>query len=338
MENWSEKKSVNNNLFLQKLGIEVPVICGAMYPCSNPELIAAVSESGGIGMVQPLSLVYAYSIPFEEGLNQIKSLTTKPVGLNVIVEKNIKAYEDRMKNWVDIALTKGVRFFVTALGDPSWVIEKVKPFGGIVYHDVTERKWAERAVRLGVDGLICVNNRAGGHAGNQSAEDLFKQLSDFGLPLICAGGVSTSDHFIDSLKMGYSGVQMGTRFIATTECKAHPNYKEAILRASEKDIVLTKRVTGVPLSVIRTPYVDSVGLEIGPIAQFLFRFRRTRHWLRFLYNLRSVRAMKKTNLKGLSTKDYYQAGKGVEGINEVLGANTILKIFRTAYEKFLAGE
>lgn len=118
------------NLFTKTVGIEIPVICGAMYPCSNPELIASVSESGGLGIVQPLSLVYVYSYDFREGLKKIKELTQKPFGMNVIVEKNIKAYENRMKEWVDIALEEGVRFFITALGDPSWVIDKVKKQGG----------------------------------------------------------------------------------------------------------------------------------------------------------------------------------------------------------------
>jgi len=320
------------NIFTKSVGIEVPVICGAMYPCSNPELIASVSENGGIGIVQPLSLVYVYSYKFEEGLAKIKSLTSKPIGMNVIVEKNIQAYENRMKLWVDIALREGIRFFITALGDPSWVIDKVKAHGGIVYHDVTERKWAERVIPSGVDGFICVNNRAGGHAGKHSAQRLFEDLKDLGRPMICAGGISTPDDFEAAIRQGYLGVQMGTRFIATQECQAHLDYKKAILDAEEKDIVLTERVTGVPLSVIRTPHVEEVGLKVGPIAKFFFRFRKTRHWVRFLFNLKSVRSMKKSNLKGLSTKDYYQAGKSVSGIDSILSVEQILKAFANRFK------
>ena len=319
------------NLFTKTVGIEIPVICGAMYPCSNPELIASVSESGGLGIVQPLSLVYVYSYGFREGLKKIKELTQKPFGMNVIVEKNIKAYENRMKEWVDIALEEGVRFFITALGDPSWVVDKVKTQGGTVYHDVTERKWAEKVMKTGVDGFLCVNNRAGGHAGKQSAETLYANLKDLGLPLICAGGISTPEHFESALKMGYLGVQMGTRFIATHQCQAHQDYKEAILKARESDIVLTERVTGVPLSVIRTPHVDKVGLSVGPVARFFFRFRKSRHWVRFLFNLKSVMSMKKTNLKGLSTKDYYQAGKSVEGISQIEDAGSIVRRFGESF-------
>ena len=124
---------------------------------------------------------------------------------------------------------------------------------------------------------------------------------------------------------------MGTRFIATHQCQAHLDYKNAIIRAEESDIVKTERVTGVPLSVIRTPHVEKVGLTVGPLSRFLFRYRKSRHFLRFLYNLKSVISMKKSNLKGLSTKDYYQAGKSVSGISEIEDAGTIIEKMKTAF-------
>ena len=112
------------NRFLEHARIEVPLVCGAMYPCSNPELVAAVSEAGGIGIIQPLSMVFVHRHDFREGLRLIKRLTSKPVGMNVIVEKSSKVYQQRMQEWVDIALEEGVRFFVTSLGNPRWVVEK----------------------------------------------------------------------------------------------------------------------------------------------------------------------------------------------------------------------
>ena len=110
-------------------GIEVPLICGAMYPCSNPELVAAASAAGGIGIVQPLSLVYVHGYDFREGMRLIRQLTDRPVGLNVIVEKSSKVYLDRMKAYVDAAIDEGVRFFVTSLGKPDWVVEKAHAVG-----------------------------------------------------------------------------------------------------------------------------------------------------------------------------------------------------------------
>jgi nitronate monooxygenase len=140
-------------------GIEIPLLCGAMYPCSNPELVAAVSQAGGLGIVQPMSLVYVHGQALRDGLRMIRSLTAKPIGFNAIVERSSRIYEDRMKRWVDVALEEGVRFFVTALGKPAWVVERAHAVGGVVYHDVTNRAWAERALEHGVDGLIAVNGR-----------------------------------------------------------------------------------------------------------------------------------------------------------------------------------
>ena len=201
----------------EQLGVEVPLVCGAMYPCSNPELVAAASEAGAMGVIQPLSLVYVHGHEFRAGLRLIRSLTAKPVGMNVIVEKSSKVYQERMQRYVDMALEEGIRFFVTSLGNPRWVAEKAHAAGGRVYHDVTDRRWAEKGLEARVDGLIAVNNRAGGHAGPQSAEALYEELHDLGVPLVCAGGVGDEAAFVRALRLGYDGVQMGTRFIATTE-------------------------------------------------------------------------------------------------------------------------
>ncbi|MDF1564015.1 MAG: nitronate monooxygenase [Deltaproteobacteria bacterium] len=311
--------------FTRQLGIEVPVICGAMYPCSNPELVAAVSEAGGIGVIQPVSLAYVHDESFLDGLRRIRSLTDKPVGFNAVVEQSSKVYEDRMRLWVDQALEHDIRFFVTALGNPRWVVEKVHAAGGVVYHDVTERRWAEKALEGGVDGLICVNGRAGGHAGTRSPKELHDELADLGVPLVCAGGIGGKARFDEAMAIGYAGVQLGTRFIATTECTAHEDYKQAILAAREEDIVLTDKISGVPVAVIKTPYVEEMGIEAGPVARRLLKGRRTKHWMRAFYTLRSVWQLKRTFQRGRGYKDFFQAGKSVEEVHEVMSAADVLR-------------
>jgi nitronate monooxygenase len=314
-----------NPIFLQHTGIEVPLICGAMYPCSNPELVAAVSQAGGIGVVQPLSLVYVHGYDFRKGLEYIRTLTQKPIGMNVITEKSSQIYEDRMRAYVDIALEMGVRFFVTSLGNPRWVAEKAHAYKGYVYHDVTDKRWAQKALDSGVDGLIAVNNRAGGHAGGMSPEKLYETLASLGKPVLCAGGVGNAKQFAHMMSLGYAGVQMGTRFIATPECKAPAEYKQAIVNANPQDIVLTERITGVPVAVINTPYVQSVGLKAGPLARMLLKGRKTKHWMRMLYSLRSVWQLKRSITHKMSSKDYWQAGKSVEGITHIEPAANIVR-------------
>ncbi len=311
----------------QHAEIEVPLLCGAMYPCSNPELVAAVSQSGGMGIIQPLSLVFVHRHDFREGLRLIRRLTSKPVGLNIIVEKSSKKYQDRMKQWMDIAIEEGIRFFVTSLGDPKWVVARAEAVGGVVYHDVTERRWAEKALSSGARGIICVNNRAGGHAGERGLEELYESMSDLGVPLVAAGGISRPEQFRQALDLGYAGVQLGTRFIATHECSAHNDYKQAIVRSQESDIVLTEKVSGVPVSVIRTPYIDKIGTKAGPIARWLLRHPRFKHWMRMFYSLMALWKLKRASLEGSGYKDYWQAGKSVEGIDRVLPVAELMQSY-----------
>src|SRR3954447_9821631 len=316
----------------RQLGVEVPLVCGAMYPCSNPELVAAVSEAGGIGVIQPLSMVYVHGHEFGEGLQLIRSLTSKPVGMNVIVEKSSKVYEERMKRFVDQAVEAGIRFFVTSLGNPRWVVEKAHAAGGFVYHDVTERKWAMKGLEAGVDGLIAVNDRAGGHAGPKSAEELISELGDLGVPVVCAGGIGDEEDFVRALGLGYAAVQMGTRFIATTECTAHADYKKAIVEAHADDVVLTERITGVPVSVIRTPYIEKTGTKAGPLARWMLKGRKTKHWMRTIYGFQSFWKLKRSSVRSFSYRDYLQAGKSVEGIEKVEPAGEIVRRFKEAAE------
>ena len=310
--------------------IEVPLIGGAMFPCSNPELVAAVSEAGGIGIVQPLSMEYVHRRLLRDGLRLIRGLTQKSIGMNVLIEQSSNLYLERMRRYVDVALEEGVTFYITSLGRPHWVVDRVAQVGGVVYHDVTERKWALKALDAGVRGLIAVNNRAGGHAGPKSAEQLMDELADLGVALVCAGGIGEAAEFVAALRRGYAGAQLGTRFIATTECTAHPDYKRAIVESDEDDIVLTERVTGVPLAVIRTPYVERVGTRAGPLARWLLRHRRTKHLMRTIYALQSAWRLKRSHFAGESSRDYWQAGRSVRGITSIEPAGEIVRRFAAA--------
>jgi nitronate monooxygenase len=316
--------------FTEQIGVDVPLICGAMYPCSNPELVAAASAAGGIGIIQPISMTFVHGHDLREGIRLIRRITDKPIGFNALVEKSSKIYEDRMRKWIGVALEEGVRFFITALGNPSWVVEQVHARGGIVYHDVTNMKWAELGLKAGVDGLICVNSRAGGHAGNQTPEALYEELKGLGVPLICAGGVGTEQDFIARLDLGYAAVQMGTRFIATKECTAHADYKRAICDAKEKDIVLTERISGIPVAVINTPYIERLGLHANWLEKKLLQHPRTKHYMRMAYQLKSVWQLKRASLKGVAYKDFFQAGKSVHGIDEIESAGDIIQRFADA--------
>jgi nitronate monooxygenase len=318
--------------------VRVPLICGAMYPCSNPELVAAVSEAGALGIVQPISLTYVHGYEFREGLRFIRRLTSRPIGFNALIERSSRRYHERMVAWVETALEEGVRFFVTSLGNPRWVVDRVQPAGGIVYHDVTERKWGQKGLDAGAHGLIAVNDRAGGHAGPKTAEQLIDELGDLGLPLVCAGGIGSPAEFAAALAMGYAAAQVGTRFIATRECNAHARYKRAILDAGESDIVLTERLTGIPVSVINTPYIRRIGTRAGPLARRLLRGSRTKHLMRTAYALRSLWQLKRGLHRGDESADYGQAGKSDATIDAEMPAGDVVRAFAAAAADLARGQ
>ncbi|MBH09030.1 MAG: 2-nitropropane dioxygenase [Candidatus Marinimicrobia bacterium] len=322
----NDKSEKLNNRLIKHAKVKFPIICGAMYPCSNPELVAAASEGGGIAILQPVSMTYVHGYDLREGIKYIRSLTDKPIGFNALIEKGSKKYIDRMSSWIDIALEEGIRFFVTSLGKPDWVCEKVHQLGGYVYHDVTNRYWAQKGQDCGVDGLICVNNRAGGHLGPDSMKNMFDALWDLELPLICAGGIGSEKELSLAMKIGYDGVQMGTRFIATIECNTPEDYKDAIVDSSEDDIVSTTRLTGVPVSVIKSNNYREKN-------SWLFRKllnSRFKHQARMILNLNSFIRLKylskNNNSKNIQKKKlYYSAGKSVETVKSIESATTIMR-------------
>jgi nitronate monooxygenase len=311
--------------FCRQLGIRYPVIGGAMYPCSNPELTAAVSEAGGIGIMQPIALTYVHGHEYRAGIRLMRRLTGRPLGMNALIEKSSKKYQQRMSDWIDIALDEGIRFFVTSLGKPDWVVDRVHAAAGLVYHDVTELKWARIGLDCGVDGLICVNRRAGGHAGQQSMQQLFRELHELGVPLVCAGGIGAGREFWNALDQGYAACQLGTRFIASRECRASDAYKQAILDAGEDDIVLSERVTGVPVSVINTDFIKRSGTRMGSFSRWMLAGNRSKHWMRMYFALKSIWQLKRSSLDESGDKDYWQAGKSVSAIDRIESCEAIVQ-------------
>ena len=311
--------------------IDVPLICGAMYPCSNPELVGSVSGAGGIGIVQPISLTFVHGHDFRDGVRLAQRIAGgEPIGFNALIEQSSSYYRQRMEKWIEISLEEGIRFFITSLGNPRWVVDRVAQVGGVVYHDVTELKWGLKGRDAGVHGLIAVNDRAGGHAGPKTAERLVDELAPLGLPIVCAGGIGTPEEFRRALALGYTGAQLGTRFIATTECNAHPDYKRAIVNATSADIVLTERLTGVPVAVINNDYVRRLGTRAGPVARWMLRHRRTKHWMRTIYAVRSLQRLKKDLHRHEGAEEYWQAGKSVDGIHGIEPARDIVRKFAAA--------
>lgn len=319
---------MNQNVkqFLADTGAKTPVICGPMYPGSNPELIAAVSDSGGLGIVQPVTLTSLYGHDFREGLQLIKQLTDRPFGVNFTIFGGAnKKYHEQMKEWMHISIEEGVKFFLTSLGKPDSVLKTAKEHGIKVYHDVPNKKVALAMRDSGVDGLNCINWRGGGQTGIQSAEQFMEELHDIDIPLICAGGIGNAKDFEQALQLGYAGVQLGTRFLATHECKITDSYKQAIVDHSEDDIVWTNKIAGNNSSVIKTDDIMKGGLQTGPVINFMLRNPRLKKYARMWLMSKGVRNYSKTAFS--DDVKFWQAGKGLSNIQSVESVADVMKSF-----------
>ena len=319
---------MNSNVkqFLSDTGAKKPIICGPMYPGSNPELVAAVSDSGGLGVVQPVALTSLYGHDFREGLQLIKQLTDKPFGVNFTIFGGAnKKYHEQMKQWMEISIEEGIKFFLTSLGKPDSVVKTAKEHGIKVYHDVPNKKVALAMRDSGVDGLNCINWRGGGQTGIQAAEQFMEELHDIDIPLICAGGIGNAKDFKQALKLGYAGVQMGTRFLATNECIVTDAYKQAIVDSAEDDIVWTNKIAGNNSSVIKTDDIMKGGLQTGPVINYMLRKPSLKKYARMWLMSKGIRNYSKTAFN--DDVKFWQAGKGLGNIKSVESVADVMKKF-----------
>jgi nitronate monooxygenase len=316
----------NVKQFLSDTGAKKPVVCGPMYPGSNPELVAAVSDSGGFGVVQPVALTSLYGHDFREGLQLIKQLTDKPFGVNFTIFGGAnKKYHEQMKQWMEISIEEGIKFFLTSLGKPDAVVKTAKEHGIKVYHDVPNNKVALAMRDSGVDGLNCINWRGGGQTGIQAAEQFMEELHDIDIPLICAGGIGNAKDFQQALKLGYAGVQLGTRFLATNECMITDSYKQAIVDSSEDDIVWTNKIAGNNSSVIKTDDIMRGGLQTGPVINYMLRKPSLKKYARMWLMSKGIRNYSKTAFS--DDVKFWQAGKGLGNITSVESVADVMKKF-----------
>jgi nitronate monooxygenase len=318
--------SVKTQQFLADTGTKIPIVCGPMYPGSNPELVAAVSKAGGLGVVQPVALTSLYGHDFREGLQLIKQLTDRPFGVNFTIFGGAnKKYHEQMQDWMEISIEEGVKFFLTSLGKPDAVVKTAKEHGIVVYHDVPNKKVALAMRDSGVDGLNCINWRGGGQTGIQAAEQFMEELHDIDIPLICAGGIGNAQDFKQALKLGYAGVQLGTRFLATNECMITDSYKQAIVDSSEQDIVWTNKIAGNNSSVIKTDDIMKGGLQTGPVINYMLRKPKLKKYARMWLMSKGIRNYSKTAFS--DDVKFWQAGKGLGNIKSVESVADVMQEF-----------
>ncbi len=304
--------------FTNLIGCKYPIIAGPMFLVSDSVLVSAVSEAGGIGGMP--SLNWRTPEEFRKAIQDVKSKTDKPYAVNLIVNQSNLRHADDLK----ICAEEKVPFIITSLGSPKDTIQTMHQVGSKVFCDVTTLNYAKKVEDLGADGVIAVSAGAGGHAGPISPLVLIPYLKKhLRIPVVAAGGITNGSQLAAALALGASAVQIGTRFIASHEAKVDLSYKNAILNADPEDIVLTKKISGTPLSVINTAYIEKQGLELSWLETALLKNPKTKKYVRMLRHWIGSESLKKAIL-GPTYKEVWSAGQGVGLIDELLSAKEIV--------------
>ncbi|HHV27575.1 enoyl-[acyl-carrier-protein] reductase FabK [Anaerosalibacter bizertensis] len=228
------------------LDIECPIIQGGMAWVATHELAQAVSNAGGLGVIA------AGAAPVEVVRDEIKKLkknTDKPFGVNIMLMSPFA------EDIVELVCEEKVPVVTTGAGNPGKYMDKFKSNGIKVVPIVPSVALAKRLERQGADALIVEGTEAGGHIGELTTMSLVPQVVDVvDIPVIAAGGIADGRGFLAALSLGAEGIQMGTRFVCSTECIAHDNYKKKIMKAKDRDAIVTGRSTGYPVRVIKNRF------------------------------------------------------------------------------------
>jgi len=268
-----QKKSSICALF----GIDYPIIQGGMIWCSGWELASAVSNAGGLGLIGSGSM---YPNVLREHIQKCKQATDKPFGVNVPL-----LYPD-IEQHLDIIVEEGVKIVFTSAGNPAKYTGWLKERGITVVHVVANTKFAKKCEDAGVDAIVAEGFEAGGHNGREETTTmcLIPMIVDcVRVPVIAAGGIGCGRTMAAAMCLGASGVQVGSRFAASTESSAHQHFKEQIIAAVEGSTELTlKEIT--PVRLLKNPFYQAVmdayergadleegELEIGQISARLDR-------------------------------------------------------------------
>ena len=244
-------KALTPNILTQLLKIEVPIIQAGMIWASGWKLASAASNAGALGMIGAGSM---YPDVLEYHINRCKQATSKPFGVNLPL-----LYVDVDKH-IDVILRNKVAVVVTSAGNPATYTRVFKEAGIKVIHVVSSRRFARKAEMSGCDAIIAEGFEAGGHNGREETTTFVlvplvkKEVS---IPVIAAGGIATGRQMLAAMVLGADGVQIGSRFVASTEASSHRNFKNAVIEADEGDTVLTlKDLT--PVRLLKNDFYNRV--------------------------------------------------------------------------------
>lgn len=230
----------------QILNIKYPILQGGMAWVATAELAAAVSNAGGLGIIG------AGHMPpdvLRKEIQKTKALTNKVFGVNIMLMSPF------VREVMQVVIDERIPVITTGAGNPAEYIPALKEIGTKIIPVVASVALAKRLERTGVDAVIAEGQESGGHVGEISTMSLIPQIVDaVSIPVIAAGGIADSRGVIAVMALGAQGVQIGTRFVASLECIAHDNYKNAILKAKDRSTIVTGIATGHPVRVLANKF------------------------------------------------------------------------------------
>ena len=239
-------------------GIEYPIIQGPLGGgLSCAELVSAVSNAGGLGVIAALS--YQSGEELREEVKKTKSLTDKPFAVNITLLPTIRPvnYEE----YINATIEEGVGIIETSGRSPEPYMKMFKDAGVKTAHRATRIKDIKTAERVGVDAVTILGTEAAGHPGQEDVTSLVRipvAADTMKVPVIAAGGIGDARGFVAALALGAEGVLMGSRFMAAKECPMHPDVKEWLLQLQETDTILIQRSIKNTSRVVRTPFTEKI--------------------------------------------------------------------------------
>ena len=225
------------------LGIEFPFIQGGMANIATGEFAAAVSNAGALGIIGAGGMSPEM---FRQHIEKCRSLTDKPFGVNIML------MHPQVDELAKIAAEEHVSVITTGAGNPGPYVSMWKESGAKIFPVVAAVSLAKMMAKAGVDGIIAEGTESGGHVGETTTMALVPQVCDaVSIPVIAAGGIASGRQLLAAYALGACGVQMGTCLLVSQECPIHENYKQALLKASDRSTVVTGRSVNAPVRVIK---------------------------------------------------------------------------------------
>ena len=239
------------------LGIKHPIIQGGMLWVARAELVAAVSNAGGLGILSSLTFSSPEELTTE--IRRVRNLTNKPFGVNLTLLPTLRPLD--YEGYIDAVIEEGVKIVETAGRNPESYIARFKSAGIKVIHKCTAVRFALTAERIGCDVISIDGFECAGHPGEEDVTSLILiplTANAVSVPVIASGGFGDARGFVAALALGAEGVNMGTRFLATQEAPIHAKVKEWLIQASERDTMLIERSLRNTLRVLRNPVAEKV--------------------------------------------------------------------------------